>query len=232
MSDSSASGKLATTALQVRDVMTPRVVSAHEGATFKEIVTALRNHGVHSLPVIDDDRRVLGVVTNADLLVRVGHGRPVPRHHRIRARLGTYKKMHARTARELMTSPPITTTPETSISAAARMLTDHRIRTVPVVDRTGHLLGMVSRADLIKVFLRSDADIRGDVVHDVVRPALFPNHAGVRVSVVDGVVTLSGRVDTAPAAQELVYEALKVPGVVDVQDNLEFDVLDGARFGL
>ena len=212
--------------LTVVDVMSKAIVSAYVAAPFKEIAAALDRNGINAVPVIDEGHRVIGVVTASDLLARVGHVRPVPRGHRFASRSETYRKQHATTAKDLMTSPAITASPSTSIAEAARMLARYRVRGLPVVDRDGVLVGMVSRGDLIKLFLRSDEEIADDVVRDVVRRDAFPKHAGVLVTVVEGVVTLAGRVDTALMARGLVYDAQRVPGVVDVVDELEFDVND------
>jgi len=212
--------------LTVSDVMSAAVVSAYQAAPFKEIAGALDRNGINSVPVIDEAHKVIGIVTASDLLARVGHVRPVPRGHRFAGSSETYRKEHATTAKELMTSPAITASPSTSIAEAARMLARYRVRGLPVVDRDGILIGMVSRGDLIKLFLRSDGDIANDVVRDVVRADALPRHAGVQVAVEEGVVKLSGRVDTALTARGLVYDAGRVPGVVDVHDALEFDVDD------
>lgn len=212
--------------LTVADVMSKAVVTAYEQAPFKEIAAALDRNAINAVPVVDRDRRVIGVVTASDLLARVGHVRPVPRGHRLGARSETNRKEHGATAKDLMTSPAITTSPTTSIAEAARLLARYRVRTLPVVDRAGTLVAMVSRLDLIKLFLRSDDDICHDVLRDIVRPTAFPGHRDVTVAVSEGVVTLAGRIDTALAARGLVYEASRVPGVVDVRDELECDVND------
>jgi CBS domain-containing protein len=212
--------------ITVSDVMSRAVVSAYEGALFKEIAHALDRNGINSVPVIDEGHRVVGVVTASDLLARVGHSRPVPRGHRLGHHAENSRKQHGRTARELMTSPALTISPGTSISDAARQLTRYRVRSLPVVDRNGVLVGMVARADLIKLFLRSDEEIRNDVIRDVIRSDTVPGRGNVRVAVEEGVVTLSGRVATALAARGLAHDAARVPGVVDVHDKLDFDVND------
>ena len=212
--------------LTVSDVMTRAVVSAYEGALFKEIAQALDRNGINSVPVIDPNHQVLGVVTASDLLARVAHSRPVPRGHRLGNHAETSRKQHGRTARELMTAPALTIAPGTSIAEAARRLTRYRVRSLPVVDGNGVLVGMVSRADLIKLFLRTDEEIRNDVIRDVIRSATMPGRGNVRVDVEEGVVTLSGRVPTALGARGLAHDVTRVPGVIDVHDQLDFDVND------
>ena len=212
--------------LTASDVMTRAVVSAYPGAQFKEIAAALDRNGINAVPVIDAGHRVVGVVSASDLLARVGHARAVPRGHRLTGRLETARKERGATARDLMTAPAVTISPSTSLARAARTMARHRLRSLPVVTGTGVLLGMVSRADLIKLFLRGDEDIANDVLGEVVRAETEPRHRDVRVLVREGVVTLSGRVDTALAARALVYDAARVPGVIAVEDELEFTVDD------
>lgn len=203
----------------VGDVMSRPVVSAYEGALFKDIARALARNNVESIPVIDENRRVVGVVTVSDLLARLAGSPPGPRHHHDASSGDRVRKLHAATARELMTSPAITTTPHTSIAAAARLAARHRVRSLPVVNRSGELIGQVRRSDLVKVFLREDDDILADVRRDVIRvePTAM---AGVEVQVRDGVVTFSGRVGAPAVANRLVTHAHRVPGVVEVVDQL------------
>ena len=211
--------------MTVADVMTRSVVCAYPAAQFKEIAHALHRNGINAVPVINEQRHVVGIVTASDLLARVGHTRPLPRGHRPGHQDKRYK-VHAATANDLMTSPAITTTPGATLAETARLLSRYRIRSLPVVDRHGALVAMVSRADLIELFLRSDDDIRHDVERDVVRKSMVPAHAKVNVDVAEGVVTLTGRVTTALTARGIAFRAAEVPGVVDVRDQLEFDVND------
>jgi CBS domain-containing protein len=212
--------------LTVGDVMTTQVVSAYEGALFKEIARALYRNTINAVPVINVDRHVVGVVTASDLLARMGHACPTPRSFRSPIHAGRRAKLEAATARELMTAPALTITAATTISAAARLFGRYRIRSLPVVDHAGALVGMVSRTDLIRLFLRSDEGIRADVERDVVHKSRTPDHAAVQVNVAEGVVTLSGHVARALTARGLVYRASEVPGVVNVNDELTFDVDD------
>ena len=226
-----ASGERATTRLTfpprtVADVMTRAVVSAYQGAAFKEIAAALERNGINTVPVIDVDHKVVGIVSTADLLARLEHGRPGPRQHWRPGAAESSRKERGATAKELMTSPAITVSPSTSIAEASRLLARHRIRSLPVVDGAGALVGMVSRADLIRLFLRRDTEILNDVLRDVVEVGGATVRDPVRVSVSEGVVTLNGRVGTALRARGLVHRTGQVPGVVEVRDELEFDVND------
>jgi CBS-domain-containing membrane protein len=210
--------------LTVAHVMTRSVVSAYAGAVFKEIAAALDRNHINAVPVIDEEHRVVGLVTTSDLLTRIAHVRPMPRGHHVGARSDLARKEHGGTARELMTSPAITTTPGTSIADAAHQLARHRIRSMPVVDRDGRLIGIVSRADLIQLFLRSDDEIRDDAVRDVIQPLARPGD--IDVTVREGVVRLTGHVGTALFARKLGFRVAGIAGVVDVHNELTFDVDD------
>lgn len=208
----------------VGDVMTPDVVCAHEEAVFKEIAQAIERNRINGVPVIDDGRRVVGMVTASDLLARVvSDRRAVPAGHRLGAHLDAQRKKRAGTARELMTSPAISVTPTTTIEKAARLMARVRVRTLPVVDKDNVLQGVVTRADLVRLFLRPDADIRHDVERDVLRRD-DPKRSNVQVTVSEGVVTLHGHVEQELTARRLVYETARIAGVVDVVDDLGFDV--------
>lgn len=208
----------------VGDVMTSGVVCAHEDAVFKEVARALDRNRINGVPVIDAERRVIGMVTASDLLARVvSDRRAVPAGHRLAGHLDAQRKRRAGTAKELMTAPPITVTPSTTIAKAARLMARVRVRTLPVVDRDNVLQGVVTRADLVRLFLRPDADIRRDVERDVLRSEDH-RRSDVHVTVDEGVVTFHGHVEKELTARRLVYEAARIAGVVDVVDAMKFDV--------
>lgn len=215
-------------ARHVADVMTRDVWTAPLGTPFKTVAQLLDTNRVHGVPVVDSDNRVVGVVTASDLLARVARtDHSLPRGHRIGGHHAIVAKRHGETAGEIMTAPPVTVTPNTTIGEAARCAAHSRVRTLPVVDANGRLVGIVTRDDLIRVFLRPDEDIRRDVERDVVAelPALPTNK--VQVEVADGVVTLRGMVTTALTAARLAGHTRKVPGVVEVHEELEYDYDDG-----
>ncbi|GGN26934.1 CBS domain-containing protein [Streptomyces fuscichromogenes] len=174
----------------VNDVMTHTVLALRHGAAFKDIVQAMQRWQVSAVPVLDDDGRVVGVVSEADLLRKEQARAEVPGR-----RPGADRtKATAVTAAELMTVPAVTVRPEAPLPEAARTMARHGVKRLPVVDAAGLLRGVVSRADLLKVFLRADEDIADEIRRDIV-PHLFPGPAEpVTVRVRDGVVTLTGRV--------------------------------------
>ncbi|WP_181794665.1 CBS domain-containing protein [Streptomyces sp. WELS2] len=203
----------------VNDVMTRRVVALREGAAFKDIVRTMQEWRVSALPVLDDDGRVVGVVSEADLLLKEEYGGDLGGQARV-GQSADIVKANALTAAELMSVPAVTVVSGATLARAARIMAHRRIKRLPVVAPDGTLEGIVSRSDLLKVFLRDDTDIAEEVRREVVA-GLFGTHAdAVRVRVRDGVVTLAGRVpDTAlvPIAARL---ARAMPGVVDVRCSL------------
>ncbi|MEU6541281.1 CBS domain-containing protein [Streptomyces sp. NPDC047000] len=206
------------TAHLVGDVMTRTVVALGGGAAFKDIVRAMRQFQVSVLPVVDDQYRVLGVVSEADLLSKEELRDDGPDRGLLpaRLRLADLAKAGARTAGELMTVPPVTVRPDETLSRAARTMAHRQVNCLPVVDGEGVLKGVVSRSDLLKVFLREDLDIAGEIRREVVA-RLFPSPLEpVRVTVHDGVVGLTGRVPDASLVPVAVRLVRAVEGVVDV----------------
>jgi CBS domain-containing protein len=204
----------------VSDVMTLPVLAVGRDARFKEIVRAMEQRQVSAVPVVEGEGRVVGVVSEADLLPKEEFRECGPtRHDRIRRR-SVLAKAEALTAEELMSTPAVTVGPDVTLAQAARIMAKEHVKRLPVVDDEGRLCGIVSRGDLLKVFLRSDADIEEEVRRTVVS-YLFPtvSHA-IHVSVRDGVVTLRGRVhDTSLIwVAERLVRALE--GVVGVESRL------------
>ena len=213
---------------RVRDVMTRDVVTVREHTPFKEIAQLLADCQISALPVLDARGRVVGMVSEADLLLKEEYpaGPPSGWLFEGRRRRATRAKATGATAVELMTAPAVTVGPDATLAEAARLLHHHQIKRLPVVDPAGPLLGIVSRADLLKVFLRSDDEIARDVRQDVLQRAMWVYPGTVGVQVRDGVVTLTGRLERRsliPIAVSLVHG---VDGVVDVVDRLGFELDD------
>ncbi|MGW2234191.1 CBS domain-containing protein [Streptomyces sp. NPDC001759] len=205
----------------VGDVMTGAVAVVDVGAAFKDIVRTMQERRVSALPVVDGTGAVVGIVSEADLLPKEEFRDSDPDRYTQLRRLSDLLKAGSVTAGELMTSPALTVAPDATLAQAAREMARARVKRLPVVDASGRLVGIVSRADLLKVFLRDDEEIAEEVRRDVVT-YLFPASAStVHVEVGDGVVTLGGHVeDTSlvPVAARLVRA---VEGVVDVRFALD-----------
>jgi CBS domain-containing protein len=202
---------------RVQDVMTASVVTVDRITPYKEIARRLAEHKISGMPVVTMGRHVAGVVSEGDLLAAQSKN-PAAR----RWWLTSWPQRHrANTAEELMTSPAITIRPDATIAAAARLMNARHVRRLPVVDSGGVLLGIVSRRDLLSVFLRPDAEIARQVRETLT--ALLPGGpTGIQVRVRNGVVTLTGEPELAaeeglvPVAVRLAWD---VDGVVDVVDN-------------
>ncbi|MGW7406551.1 CBS domain-containing protein [Streptomyces sp. NPDC054833] len=176
----------------VSDVMTQTVAAVGRAAPFKEIVQTMEQWKVSALPVLAGEGRVIGVVSEADLLPKEEFREDVSSLSVQRQRLSDLAKAGAVTAEELMSTPAITVHPGATLAQAARIMAVRHIKRLPVVDDVGMLQGMVSRADLLKVFLRSDEDIEEEVRRTVIS-YLFPAHShAIHVNVHEGVVTLRG----------------------------------------
>lgn len=205
----------------VSDVMTTGVVSAHEQADLKEIVETIEQNRISAVPVLDAERHVVGVVTTADLLARISLDRgTVPRGHRLSAPREQFRKETGRRADEIMTAPAITAAPTDSIRTAATTMARTRVRCLPVVDDKGLLVGMVTKGDLLKSYLRADADIRREIQDGIVAELLMLEPFTVEVEVEEGIVTLSGFVSQPVVADQLRTAVRNVPGVIDVDDSL------------
>jgi CBS-domain-containing membrane protein len=209
---------------RVRDVMTQEVVTVDEHASFKEVARLLTERRVSALPVLDGEGRVVGVVSEADLMPKeeFPEGPPGGRLFQGRRRREIRAKAAGDTAAELMTSPAVTIGLDAGVAEAARLLHRHGIKRLPVVDPAGPLLGIVSRADLLKVFLRADADIAREVRQQVLRRAMWIDPDTVAVEVRDGVVALTGQLERRSLIPITVNLVRGLDGVVDVVDRLSF----------
>jgi len=212
---------------RVADVMTANVVSIGTETPIRDVAMILAERRISGMPVISGLGHVLGVVSEADILVRArengladGLGGLL---HRGRKRLAA--KRTAKTAGDAMTAPAITIEPERSVATAARLMLDNGINRLPVVveDR---LVGIVTRADLVRAFARRDAEILAEILDDVMRQAVWTQET-VEVSSRRGHVTLSGEVATPLEADHLVALVERVPGVVTVDARLTFAGRDG-----
>jgi CBS domain-containing protein len=212
----------------VRDVMTSEVVTIQPWTPFREIVTQLAEHRISAAPVLDAEGNVLGVVTEADLLLKQEHPDlefNVPLAWNRRRRLER-EKAAAILAGELMTTPAVTVAPTATVTEAARRMHTAGVKRLPVVNEAGRLVGVVSRADLLKVFTRSDEAIWREVMDDVVVRDFMMDPSRFFIDVVDGVVVLQGRVERSRLIPFLVRAVHGVEGVVRVEDQLSFDVDD------
>lgn len=209
----------------VKDVMTEPAVTVSESTPYKKIVAALIGHNIGTAPVLDSSGHVKGVVSDADLLLKEADPDAAaettlfegPRRRR------EHRKSVGATAGELMSRPPLTVLPTTTVEDAAQVMRDHHVHRLPVIDAfTGRLLGIVSRSDLLRVYLRPDEEISAEITGDLLTRIAGVNRRAVKVNVQDGVVTLNGHVERRFVIRGLVHAIRHVPGVVAVDEHLAF----------
>ncbi|MET9881837.1 CBS domain-containing protein [Streptomyces sp. NPDC006430] len=191
----------------VDDVMTHAVISVDRGARFKDVVETMRQWRISAVPVLSQEGRVAGVVSEADLLLKAQGA----------------DESRAVTAGDLMTVPAVTVPKDATIAGAARLMARGHLKRLPVVDDDGRLVGVVSRGDLLKIYLRPDADI-AEELREMIMAELIPvGSALVNVHVADGIVHLNGSVPDQSLTDVLVRVARTVPGVVDVTAHFDAD---------
>ncbi|GLV92264.1 MULTISPECIES: CBS domain-containing protein [Streptomyces] len=200
----------------VSDVMTHTAVAIGREASYKEIVELMDQWKVSAVPVLEGEGRVVGVVSEADLLPKEEFRRDDPV---LPDQLEEASKAGGVLAEELMSSPAVTVHPDATLAEAARIMARKRVKRLPVVNDVGMLEGVVSRSDLLKVFLRPDEEI-GEEIRDAVLAALAPQ-AHVQASVKDGVVTLRGSLRDRALVPLMARAVHAVEGVVDVRMELE-----------
>jgi CBS-domain-containing membrane protein len=204
--------------------MTRTVVSVNAFAPFKDIVRRMQEYRVSAVPVVDEDHLVLGLVSEGDLILKEdadleGEPRVLDGAQRRHDR----SKAAGRIAWELMTAPAITIGPAATLGEAARLMHRSAVKRLPVVDPDdGTILGIVSRTDLLKVFLRDDAEIAREVREDVIRRTLWIDPDTIRIVVRDGVVTMEGQVEHRSLRSVLEQLVLSCEGVVGVDNRLTY----------
>lgn len=209
----------------VRDVMSGSVVAVRPAAGFKEIVRLMRQHNVSAVPVVDTDSNVIGIVSEADLLLKeVPADDPAVAATSLLAtgRRGELARAAAATAADLMTSSVANIRDNAPVTEAARLMHDRRVKRLPVVDRDGRLIGIVSRIDVLSVFDRPDDQINAEITTEVISREFGLDPAAFEVTVSSGIVTISGPVRDRDTARRLLETIRHSEGVVAVRDRLTY----------
>lgn len=216
--------------ITVKDVMTREVITGTPETPFKEIAERMLRSAISGIPIVDDER-VVGIVTEADLLAAEaedrgdGKGRSflewILRPGRVGEIEGLAEDLRAS---DLMTSSVVSVRPDTSLDEAIRILLSEGVKRMPVTDDRGRLVGIVSRGDLLRPFLRDDEEIRKEIVEEVILRAMWLDPEDLKVEVRQGVVRIGGRVDRK-STKEILRETIhRIAGVVGVEDeDLAFD---------
>lgn len=218
-------GVTASLPVRATDLMTPNPVVVEPTATVKDIAQAMLHHDVRTVPVIDVGDRLVGVVSEADLICREGY--PTVRHHNLAAFVAGLPpddagrwtvRSEGLTAEEVMTTGVVTCQADEPVGAVARRMLERDVRTVPVIDQ-GRLVGVLSRHDILRMFVRPDGEVRQHISRILDTPAWGPGH-DVSAEVRDGVVVLSGTVEHPVDASVICSVVGQVPGVIEVVDRI------------
>src|ERR1700733_3741312 len=206
----------------IKDVMSTHVIAVRQGASYKDMAAMLREQRVSAFPVLDDHNKVIGVVSESDLLTKealAGTGRGM-------LQSVMSQREHARasavTAAELMTKPPVTIGPDEPVTQAARLMYSRHVKRLPVTSDDGTLIGIVTRADVLSVYSRPDADIQREIIQDLIQGMFACDPARFTVTVADGIVTIEGAPATDLVGRDIIDAARHVEGVVAVRDRLSY----------
>jgi CBS domain-containing protein len=203
----------------VKDVMSTHPVSARPTSSFKELAARLREFRVSAFPVLDDDGKVIGVVSEADMLLKEAmHGGPTVLGHVLHRK--ELRRAAAVTAGDLMTSPAVTIAPDDTVRHAAQLMYARGLKRLPVLDAAGHLVGIISRTDALAVFDRTDEDIRVEITRQVIPRLSEPSFYWVVVE--NGIVTMEGTPETISIGRNVLARVRRVQGVVAVRDRLTY----------
>jgi CBS domain-containing protein len=205
--------------------MTTDIAVVHEDTPLRDVASLLTVRGISGAPVLGADGRIVGVVSESDL-IRVAGG-----SERRRARFGPRRRFARRTAGAEMTSPAIVIRSDSTVAAAAAVMLDRGVNRLPVVDGV-RLVGIVTRADLVGAFTRGDTPIEHEIKGDVVLRGIYVRPSDVEVSVRDGQVVLEGEVESRGKAERLVELVREVPGVVSVRSHVSWRVDEKAPKGI
>jgi CBS domain-containing protein len=211
--------------VKVADVMTRKVIAVRGNASFREIAVRLRDERVSAFPVIDDNNRVIGVVSEADLIAKEAAGGGydsssgpwsglLHRHE--------LEKARGVTAAQLMSKPAVIAGPDDTVSHVAQLMYDRRVKRLPVVDGAGRLVGIISRTDVLSVYSRPDEDIRREITGPLLLENFLVDPGTYQVTVKDGIVTLTGTPETDTVGQEIIRAVRHIDGVVAVRDRLDY----------
>ena len=213
--------------MKVRDMMSTEPVSTDPDAPLREAARLMVEHGVSGLPVVREGR-VVGIITEGDFL-RQETNRDQP--HRV-GLLDTLFGDNptpaplAETVSQVMTADVVTIGPEATVSEAARVMSQRGVKRLPVVDESGALIGVISRADVVNLFTKPDDIIEDEIREDIIRRLLFLEPDAIDVTVSEGVVTLAGELENRTEAHLLEELTRRIHGVIRVESSLTYQVDD------
>ena len=220
--------------MRVKDLMTENVLTVRSSTQLKDAAALLAEHRISGLPVVDDENHVLGVLSEGDILYKESGTKDRPGFlDRLLSvpPTGLDLKLGAKTVGEAMSAPAVTIGPKRPVTEAASSMIDEGVNRLPVVDDEDRLIGIITRADLVRAFVRSDAEIAQEIRDDVLRKTLWLEPDTVQVQVARGEVRLSGEVETRTDAELIPTFVQRVPGVVAVLSKLRWRQENGHHSG-
>ena len=222
--------------MRVRELMTEQVLTVGPEAPIKDVARILVENRISGVPVCDIEGKVLGVVSEGDILYKEHD----PRDARSGGPLGWivdgtpsfrgWLKSSALTARKAMTAPALTIAPWDTVAEAARIMCERGVNRLPVVEE-GRLVGIVTRSDLVRAFVRSDAEIERELSRDVLERTMWIDDGRIQATVKDGAVRLSGTLQMRSDVKLLQRLVGRVPGVVSIDSSVRWLIDDTARRG-
>ncbi len=220
--------------MRVEEVMTTEVWTVRSETRLKEAAEILTKQRISGLPVVDGEDHVIGVLSEGDILFKETGG---PGKESFLDRwlalplVGLNEKLAARTVGEAMTAPAVTIEAKRSLAEAANAMINEGVNRLPVVDDERRLIGIVTRADLVRAFVRTDDEIAAEIRKDVLQRALWIEPGLIEIVVEDGEVRLAGQVETKADAELIPSFVQRVPGVVSVLSKLRWPEEDSRRNG-
>jgi CBS domain-containing protein len=207
--------------MRVMDLMSENVVTVQPHTSLKEVARVLADRAISGVPVVSDRGQLVGVVSEADILFKERGEEPRGRLlDWLEGDVSEREKFAARTAGEAMTSPALTIGAHTDVSEAARRMTERGVNRLPVIDWSGSLVGIVTRADLVRAFARTDDEIEREIRSGVVETMLWIEDGDVEIDVRRGEVELSGELERRSDAELLPLLVSRIPGVVSVHAHI------------
>jgi len=213
----------------VKDVMSTHVIAVRRSAQYKEMAAMLRSQRVSAFPVIDEDNKVIGVVSETDLLTKEALEGSVPRTVQGLTRQRVRSQVDGVTAADLMTKPAVTISPDQTVTDAARLMYNRRVKRLPVVSGDGTLIGIVTRSDVLSVYSKPDAQIQDEISKDLIVGVFLCDPARFTVTVKDGIVTVEGTPETTQVGLDIIDAVRHMEGVVAVRDRLTYPAGPGGE---
>jgi len=207
--------------MKVCDLMTSEVATVTPTMSLRDAAALLAAKGISGVPVLNTESEVVGVLSEADIVVKAGG--EVARNRLLgwllESNLDLDDKIRAETVDDAMTAPPVTISSKRPVHEAARLMVAENVNRLPVVDK-GKLVGIITRADIVRAFTRSDTELVDEIRGDILRRTFWLEPGRVTVNVVDGHVTLRGEVETETDQELLPHFVARVPGVISVDADL------------